>query len=113
MTLTDDGTALRWVVNTLKTLVGIDRDVFLEFTFPAGTSSSQIVFAVDRIRYSCNTGWADTIRIHDVAVPMSSFPRDYAGQYVFETGDFFGSLGPLPLYLSLNPGVGSAFVKMH
>ncbi len=111
-TLTETGGVYSWTVEVTTGFTGADRQVWLDFVMPEPYSASQVVYSVNSIKYSCRRDWADSITIKNVTVNMNSFPVDYFGQYEFKTGSLFGSLGRLPLYLSLNPGAGSVYPKM-
>ena len=111
-TLTGTGGVYSWVVDVTTGFGSADRQVWLDFVMPEPYSASQVVYAVNGIKYYCNPDYGDYITIKNVTVPMGSFPVDYSAQYEFKAGSTFGSLGKFPLYLSLNPGQGSVFPKM-
>lgn len=110
--LTQTDGVYSWDVEVTTGFTGADRQVWLDFSIPEPNSASQIIYAVDSIKYNCNGSWADSIKIKDVTLSMGSFPTNYYGQYEFITGNKFGALGRFPLYLSLNPGQGSIYPMM-
>ncbi|MCP4711710.1 MAG: redoxin domain-containing protein, partial [Planctomycetes bacterium] len=112
-TLTENAGVYSWNIRVDKDFSGADRQVYLDFVCSDEVSSSNVIFAVNYIKYRCNTGWADAISIRNQTVHQGSFPRDYTGQYEFNTGYKFGNLGRFPLYLTLNPGGGVIFPMMQ
>ena len=112
-TLTENAGVYSWNIRVDKNFSGADRQVYLDFICSDEISSSNVVFAINYIKYRCDTGWADAISIRNQTVHQGSFPRDYTGQFEFNTGNKFGNLGRFPLYLTLNPGGGVIFPMMQ
>jgi len=110
--LTETAGVYDWTVDVIQGFSGADRQVWLDFVMQEPQSASQVVYAVEQIKYNNNRDFADSITIKNVTVGQGSFPTDYFNNYLFQTGDTFSSLGKFPLFLSLNPGAGSIFPKM-
>ncbi len=111
-TLTNNSGIYSWDVDVVQNFASSDRLVWLDFLIPDPMSGSAVVYAVESIKYFCNTGWADAVTIKNQTVAMANFPQNYTKQYEFNTGSLFGTLGRFPLFLSLNPGDGAIYPKM-
>lgn len=111
-TLIEDAGIYDWTITVTTGFAGADRQVYLDFICPDNVSAADVVFAIKRIHYFCNTGWADEIKIRDVTVHQGDFSKNYIGQFEFTTGDKFGTLGRFPLYLPLVPGGKTIYPKM-
>jgi|GEM_PF-2012451 len=112
-TLTEIAGVYQWKIQVDQNFAGADRQVYLDFICPDDVSGSNVIFAVESIKYFFNGGWADSITIRNQTVHQGSFPRNLFGQVEFTTGYKFGNLGRFPLYLSLNPGDGAIFPRLQ
>jgi len=111
-TLTETAGVYHWQIHVDQNFGGKDLQVYLDFICPDDVSASNVIYAVESIKYFFDGGWADSMTIRNQTVNQSSFPRNLLGQYEFTTGDKFGNLGRFPLYLSLNPSGGAIFARL-
>ncbi|UCG49765.1 MAG: hypothetical protein JSU94_08275, partial [Phycisphaerales bacterium] len=96
------------VTDVVTGFAGSDKIGYVEVVIPPSRSLSEVIFAVEYIRYYYNTGWADRIYITEKYV-------DAAGSgFELDTGDSFSSLGRLPVFLPLTPNEnGLVYYGIH
>ncbi len=111
-TLTETAGVYQWQIHVDQNFGGLDLQVYLDFICPDDVSASNVIYAVDAIKYFFNDGWADSVTIRNQTISQDSFPRNLLGQVEFTTGYKFGNLGRFPLYLSLNPSGGAIFPRL-